>query len=1500
MAVPLALLCAQWAQGSVTLNSNNFPDDNFREALSAITGVSVGSSFNEATLTELDVSNQGITDLTGLGLLTGLTYLDISNNNLTTGANITGLRSLTTLKASNCNLVSLAGTTGTSDVTHQTGSGLTISANNVNLIYLDISHNPNFYSSSNLQYLTKLETLVMHHCTNFDYWGTPGNYMSSLKYVDVSYCTNMDRVFLPAATQLQHLDASRTKVKGFSSSASSTSSTAGYIVLPVGLSTLEYLNLANCSSFDSFQAIANHYQVTSLDTLILTNDTGINGWSSGITAQTGLKYCDLTNTKQSSSTIGFTADFTSLETLILANNSSFGYSSSFQYLSALKYLDISNCDIFFREGGGTEDYYLLHYLTPTNNPNLETLLASNSKLGPQTEGLTGFTNLKTVDVSNNVTSGTVNMTQFWVNGSPNLESLDIRGNSALTYLQLNNDDLPRNNFTLLVDNNCTALNSLYLNDNNYSSVDQATSDFSGLSHLAFLYLEHNSGFTGGPLTMTAADCGSLTGIDLSNNGFTSFLAESLPSSLTALMIGKNPGMKRLEMHNNPGITKMSADTVMSDGSGLYLLGNTALTYMDISGNAEQPNYFERIGNNGSLEDVPIDTIKASYNKFYTFRNLEAVPGNIYEYWGEKYTENDVVKYKNVYHMSSNGNLESTYRYKCYWPAMPAMPDSASLEQLPNLRYLDLSHCNLKDSVYLHKNTDLRYLDVSHNRKIARSFTTQNKGAGYRAHIASGKLSSSYPDYKKYLWLASNTNDREPYTNDCNDTTGLYILDLMDNNLLEYLDISYTGIEQTAMTHCHVSNARYIWIQDLPELQYFYSDYNGMRSMGIGTLNGKKRASAYASTAGLKSLKRLSSIGMRGTDKTTMQGSINFRENTVCTKLHYINLAYSRYDSVGVYIPTVDTLILRGNPIHYVNAQKINDITYLDLRECAFKMRGYDAETGDIFFPNVNDYKNGARIGGVYYTSSTNIPASNPKNNGDLTTAFSGLRGVRAYKRPKLTTVLLDNSNALREVYCFEDSVLPKIYGFENLAYNLPWDGDYNLPTQDADSLMIVKVNDNPEFIDLKLHKNDTLLYLYAYNDRKLGPALGENGMNLTNNKYLRTAWVSNSLLERFVNDAKEHLDTLYIWQNPQLAELDVTKNTQLRHFDLHNCMINELDVSKNTQLVKFDCSNQDSIWVNTFYDHYNYRMPAAVPTSMTQPGRNSIADLHFSSHSLKIVHADKNDLYCMTGLSQNPNLDTLTYSYNHINAIDLSGCSSLPANADLTHYDCRHNVRGIIPGELAAWYTQDEGSTTKTKHELYYFQLDDNAGDELPSMPNSYNTFLGSKEGQDSLRIVNGIYNPRELTADGFDPTKVEIFDVNSSGPHDGQRTNADNGASGAPMRATEIIDPSDQLDLSTIYGKIVVLKYMNKDRNYVEYLYRDGRTSGNRAEGLSRFGLVWYAPDTPTDVEETLADGFSATVVSERYYDTAGVEHSQPVKGVNIVVRQMSDGSTQTVKILK
>ena len=1451
LAILMALLTSPPCQATVTVNSTYFPDDSFRAAVASAAGVSSnGGTFSESSLTTLDLPSMGVSDvknLTGLGLLTGLTYLDISGNSqLITGADITTLRSLRTLKARNCNIVALDGATGYHSLQSYTGAGLKISSNNSSIVYLDLSQNSYFYLSGNLQYLSNLETLLLKDCTYYDLWGyQPGNGMVSLKWVDVSGCSSMNRVYLRGATQLKHLNAEGTLIKGFTTSPSNSATTAEYIVLSAN-SPVEYINIANCA---------------------VTNE-GLNGIT--------------------------TYNVTALDTLIVEGNSAFGNSTAFDHLPSLTYLDISNCDIYFRTG------YLLNHLTPGHNPNLKTLLVNSSNLGSHTEGITGFSKLKKVEIK-----GNPNIINFGVSGSPLLQTLDISGDIGITELKLNDDALPRNDFSLIGANGNTPIpvQSLYLNGNHYGSIGQATGDFSDFSStLAFLYLKNNSGFTGGPLTLSDSDCGGLTGLDLSNNGFTSFEAPYLPASLTALMIGKNPSMTRLEMHNNPGITKMTADSVMTDGSGLYLLGNTALTYMDISGTAEQPNYFQRIGNNFSLQGVPIDTIKGSYNKFYTFRNLNTVPGGKYESFN---------KTTGAYGMADNLPY-ARYYYSAFWPTMAACPDSASVEQLTALRYLDLSHCQLKDSLYLHKNTELRYLDVSHNRTIARYTTSQNKGEGYRASDNGSDKTQvtnrDYPDYKKYLWLAETkpkypyrqqTYDQEYYTKDYNDTTGLYILDLMDNDKLEYLDISYTGIQQTAATHCHVSNARFIWIQDLHNLKYFYADYNGMRSMGIGTLNGKHHKEA------LKSLERLSVIGMRGADVITMQGSINFLNNGRCPNLHYVNVSYSDFDSIGVHNPNIDTLIVRGNPIHYIDVQDVPAITYIDARECAFKQRGYDPETNlTVAIPDTITQ----RFKWTYYDrvppvtiDSTKLITMNgardPGNyEGELKSPYSGLRAIYAHHRPELTTLLVNKSNALRDVYCYFDPKLTRIDGFDDLPY--PKDSvDLAIGYQaDTDSLNLVWVNDDYSLIDLNLTRNVNLHHLHAYNDKALGQALGSDGLDLSNNENLISAWVSNSCLERLDNGSGAALDTLLVWDNPKLAEIDVRNNSGLKKFDLRNCRVRYLDMSHCYELQYFDCSNDSIKGKYDQTDWFGFALPRACPVpddiDPDRDGKNAIADLQFSSNQLRIVKADNNDLFSLKGLNDNPHLDTLSYCYNHINAIDLSGCT------DIKKYRNTHNGRGVILAELSLWKERDSETGETNDCSMYYLQLKKDAGDAISDQ---YDTFLGYKMGHDSLEVSGS--NPwcRYLEADGFIAARVDTFNINAAGPYHGNRGNMN----GAPRQASVVYGPEDgsRINPDKIYGDIAVLRKFNETRNYIEYTYFDGRP-GTTKDGngkTSTFYLVWGSPGTQTDVEETIEDDLSGlTIVNERYYDISGAEHNEPFSGVNIIVRQMSDGSTQTVKVMR
>ena len=155
-----------------------------------------------------------------------------------------------------------------------------------------------------------------------------------------------------------------------------------------------------------------------------------------------------------------------------------------------------------------------------------------------------------------------------------------------------------------------------------------------------------------------------------------------------------------------------------------------------------------------------------------------------------------------------------------------------------------------------------------------------------------------------------------------------------------------------------------------------------------------------------------------------------------------------------------------------------------------------------------------------------------------------------------------------------------------------------------------------------------------------------------------------------------------------------------------------------------------------------------------------------------------------------------------------------------------------------------------------------------------------------------------QLEEDGFNPEKVISFTVNAAGPYVSTR-DSDQG-NHAPRRADIVYGPDAEIDTDKIYGKVAVIKMYDSERNYIEYLYDDGRPNSTR-DGGSAFGLAWQPPGEPTSIEETQADALGAPiVVSERYYDASGAEHSSPVSGLNIIVRQMSDGSTRTSKEIR
>lgn len=80
MLVLFAVFCAAWAEGGGILDDTRIPDMTFRKALDVRYGDA--NHYVNFLRTDIDVSDSGISDLTGIELFTNLLKLDCSGNNL--------------------------------------------------------------------------------------------------------------------------------------------------------------------------------------------------------------------------------------------------------------------------------------------------------------------------------------------------------------------------------------------------------------------------------------------------------------------------------------------------------------------------------------------------------------------------------------------------------------------------------------------------------------------------------------------------------------------------------------------------------------------------------------------------------------------------------------------------------------------------------------------------------------------------------------------------------------------------------------------------------------------------------------------------------------------------------------------------------------------------------------------------------------------------------------------------------------------------------------------------------------------------------------------------------------------------------------------------------------------------------------------------------------------------------------------------------------------------
>ena len=639
---------------------------------------------------------------------------------------------------------------------------------------------------------------------------------------------NLTHLVLTGNSKLQILDIkNNTNIKGFSSNSATSSN--NYINMPPSSNPapLKKLDASGCTNFGYFRAIHDTYGISSLEWLSLNGCTAMDGWSSGITAQTGLKYLDLTNSGQNAnhnttaSRISVTG-LTGLETLILADNTSLCSSTylDLTHNTNLKYLDLSNTGLnetrakttlntvalsnletlkinnnsslkyafteklprlkHFEIADGDLYFtptYQLSTLTPTNNPNLEYLDISNAKISSSANPIDGFQNLKTVIAGSNPS-----MPKLTINNCPAIESIDISNNTSETILSITNSgltsipsitatganslyklDLTGNAFTDVPTTGIASLTTLVMNDNQLSDLNVSE------SNIQYLYAQNNN-FGGGEYEMPET---SLVGLDLGNNGFTKFKMTG-NTTLKSLALSGNDALTEIELHGNTQLTQTSPDGVIESDNGLYIKGLSGLQTLNIENSS-----FNKLGQLNSLQGVTgLTKLQARNNKFTTFTNGVNPVG-----------------------------VTGTGSYRI------ADPTESSLEHLTALEYLDLAYNNLQDSVHLYKNVNLKHLDVSHNNEIHGvidgTITPSDVAAQNAMRTKKAKRLVKYGMYygdkgvltdALYAQACEVQNPRQvPFDiryEDLNDTTGLYHLDLQKNVNLEWIDISYTNIHNT--------------------------------------------------------------------------------------------------------------------------------------------------------------------------------------------------------------------------------------------------------------------------------------------------------------------------------------------------------------------------------------------------------------------------------------------------------------------------------------------------------------------------------------------------------------------------------------------------------------------------------------------------------------------------------------------------------------------------------
>lgn len=1378
----------------VILNNTNFPDANLRAAITASTGVAEGGAITINNIKVLDISNHGITNTTGITYFTELEELYASNNDISfiDLQNAINLRILDLHQ--NENLLGFGtGTPGTSNHIVRLPSGC--------LHYIDMSNTRlrNYAATafankvaSTLETFIARDVYYTSDIAKFAFNSVPSvTTLTKLKYLDVSGCDGTPVTIIEdlanMKSTLEYLDISNQHM----TTTGADPALDGFIALKTfkfntQATWTNALTINNCPAL-TYVDVSGNVKMTGLTinncgitSLNIPEATTLTGLSALATLDVSNNPFTVLNIPQTPNTLlTVTANDCSTMTRILAEHNA----SKLQYVTAhncpaLTDITINGADIYFNKQ--------LNAFDATNKSTLVTLDLSNDAMSTN-YALDGFTALQTVDFDNNYMEGNNNtIHEFTATNCPALTSVNLGGNTNMQTVTLTNNgfsnssyplvtvdagasnvvlDFSDNNFTDVPNIQASQINVLKLNNNQLSDINIPNG-----CNVNYLYAQHNN-FGSGAYTLPTT---SLVGLDLGNNGFTKFKAEN-NTSLKSLALAGNTNLTEIELHGNTALTQTSPDGIIENDNGLYIKGLSSLQTLNIENSS-----FSKLGQQNSLHGVTgLKTLKARHNNFTTFTN-------------------------GVYALDVAGT--GNYR----------KPDNSesSLEHLVSLEYLDLAYNNLQDSVHLYRNVALKHLDVSHNNEIHGvidgTISPSDVAAQNAMRTKKAKRLVKYGMYygdkgeltdALYAQACAVQNPRQvPFDiryEDLNDTTGIYHLDLQKNVNLEWIDISYTNIHNTAAgpgvmnpgwmsrdwvgdsdealaatVHANTTTQRsysafhtFVYFAPCSKLKTIHMDHCNLQSLGISyfpELDTLTASYMYGDCYFMRDATKTDlRYGMANTGPGRVRKYLSPKTNTET----------GIQDAVNVVGPD-------GTPnSYYDNNIKYYDISYSGFNELRFNyginLQHINVSGNPLKFhvhPN-SDYSYYNSLDVTYCPNIRTVLAEN----------CSDLPIVRAHNRTKLDTLYVSNDPNLKVLYVQNDHLLKTNFAGLNTLTGLET--------------------------------------LFGYNNTQWG-----NDINFSSNTALKNLWISNIGTSSINVANNANLEKLRAYDN-SLTTLDLSNNGELLWLDVARNKLPEIDLSGNTKLQFFNISNgsdtRTQLDGTEDLNHDGSDGDAIKPTTVFNDDEapiasandgNSLSDLALPA-SIIDARANGNDLHSITG--NFANLTNIEFAHNHINGIDLSAAPGATIES-------RDNGRTIV-ADFATFKVKDNNNQIQ-EYKVYFFQL------ENLEEPNGNGTILTDKESKD-LKLAS-----RHLGDDGLALNNISNWGSNNSG------ILTKSGTTVTPDNMGDILDP-DQIP-----GKIVVLvpedvnESTNEASGHATYTY----TTGAGPEG-SEFYLNWTSNGTVT-----------------------------------------------------